>query len=98
MADSYYENAHHDDDSVDTNPNGYQSQHQDYHPQDGGHGPQGDLSVADGQYANGAPTPAKSDGAGGMGASGAAQTVKKALSSWVGFSNLPNQVHRKSVR
>lgn len=24
--------------------------------------------------------------------------VRKTLSSWVGFSNLPNQVHRRSVR
>lgn len=28
----------------------------------------------------------------------AGQLARKKLASWVGFSNLPNQVHRKSVR
>jgi septin 7 len=37
---------------------------------------------------------------GGQGMSGGAagQQARKKLASWVGFSNLPNQVHRKSVR
>lgn len=35
--------------------------------------------------------------AGGVGAT-AGQPPKKKLNNWVGFSNLPNQVHRRSVR
>lgn len=31
-------------------------------------------------------------------ASNAVNVIRKTLSSWVGFSNLPNQVHRRSVR
>lgn len=59
-----------------------------------------------GQYGNGyggtpvktepGVTPVKSEYPGGS--SAVKQSVKKALTSWVGFSNLPNQVHRRSVR
>jgi hypothetical protein len=41
-------------------------------------------------------TPVKQEYGGGS--SAVKQSVKKALTSWVGFSNLPNQVHRRSVR
>lgn len=64
-----------------------------------------------GQYGNGyGGTPVKTEQAtpvkneygpgngAGAGSSAVKQSVKKALTSWVGFSNLPNQVHRKSVR
>lgn len=113
MADSYYENVQHDSDSVSTGVNGaqqeYEHQHQQqYAPvagqgQDQGHGHHDSEDLNgnhSGQYTNGLPTPVKDGNVGGAGAgsSGVAQTVKKALTSWVGFSNLPNQVHRRSVR
>ena len=46
------------------------------------------------QYANGVTAP--SSGAAGGGTPD--PVVRKKLASWVGFSNLPNQVHRRSVR
>lgn len=50
-------------------------------------------------YANGA---AASNGSlnGAANGNGAASpaVIRKTLASWVGFSNLPNQVHRRSVR
>ena len=61
-----------------------------------------------GQYGNGygstpiktepGVTPIKNEYGAGAGSSAVKQSVKKALTSWVGFSNLPNQVHRRSVR
>lgn len=111
MADSYYENVQHDSDSVSTGINGAQQeydhqQQQQYAPvssqgQGHGHHESEDLNGNNGgQYTNGLPTPAKDGHAGGagVGSSGVAKSVKKALTSWVGFSNLPNQVHRRSVR
>jgi septin 7 len=35
---------------------------------------------------------------GNSGAGGTGGMIKKSLGSWVGFSNLPNQVHRRSVK
>jgi septin 7 len=37
-------------------------------------------------------------GSHGAGLGGAAEMVRKKMGSFVGFANLPNQVHRKSVR
>lgn len=92
MADSYYENAHHDADSDSTpsyaNGNGAAPT---LLPSALEQSPQQHTDGVNGQYANGAPTPSKNEG-------GAAKSVKRALNSWVGFSNLPNQVHRRSVR
>ena len=42
-------------------------------------------------YANGT-------GNSGQGVNGQPPVIRKKLASWVGFSNLPNQVHRRSVR
>jgi CubicO group peptidase (beta-lactamase class C family) len=72
------------------------------------HGRQSSETNGQSQYGNGyGGTPIKTEpgvtsvkneyGAGG-GSSAVKQSVKKALTSWVGFSNLPNQVHRRSVR
>lgn len=42
--------------------------------------------------------PIHHDGATNGSASNTINVIRKTLSSWVGFSNLPNQVHRRSVR
>jgi septin 7 len=49
---------------------------------------------------NGAsPVPANGNPIGnGLNGSAVPTLVRKTLASWVGFSNLPNQVHRRSVR
>lgn len=51
-------------------------------------------------YTNGAATNGSANGLSGLngGASPQPAVIRKTLASWVGFSNLPNQVHRRSVR
>lgn len=44
------------------------------------------------------PPPAHGNGLNGLNGSAVPAVVRKTLASWVGFSNLPNQVHRRSVR
>ena len=94
MTDSYYEphaqsthynapNSAHSDGSFP--PNVQES----YDPSSHAFGAGGQM-----QYTNGATAPAS--GAGGAGTPN--PVVRKKLASWVGFSNLPNQVHRRSVR
>jgi septin 7 len=72
------------------------------------HGRQSSETNGQGQYGNGyngtpiktepGVTPVKTEYGAGGGSTAVKQSVKKALTSWVGFSNLPNQVHRRSVR
>jgi hypothetical protein len=113
MADSYYENASHPRESHDSirnsvNSNGDQSYSQQQQQYDqSAHGRQSSDN-GQGQYGNGyggtpvkmepGVTPVKQEYGAGAGSSAVKQSVKKALTSWVGFSNLPNQVHRRSVR
>jgi septin 7 len=53
----------------------------------------GDLSPSPNGYANGAsPSLTQSNNA------GISPVIRKKLMGYVGFANLPNQVHRKSVR
>jgi septin 7 len=103
MADSYYENAQPRDsrdttrDSVQSNGDQYQQQ---YDQSTHGRSTSAESNGA-GHYASGngnGATPVKSEYGAGGGSSAVKQSVKKALTSWVGFSNLPNQVHRRSVR
>lgn len=54
----------------------------------------GDVKPNIDAYGHGDARSTAANGAAGA----AAAVVKKRLASWVGFSNLPNQVHRRSVR
>ena len=82
MADNYYEPSNGVAEPI--------SQHEDAAPVDNGYPV---------DAANGAPVPTNGHGAnGGLNGAAAPALVRKTLASWVGFSNLPNQVHRRSVR
>lgn len=50
------------------------------------------------QYHLGGSVTSNGASAGNGAGAAVAQQARKKLASWVGFSNLPNQVHRKSVR
>ncbi|KIR35322.1 septin ring protein [Cryptococcus deuterogattii MMRL2647] len=83
MADSYYDNQTHS-----PSPNGEQYSNGETHPSERIASPNGGGVSPNGYPADG-------------GVESAPATVapaRKKLSSWVGFSNLPNQVHRRSVR
>lgn len=45
-----------------------------------------------------APASTNGDAIPANGAAAGLNVIRKTLASWVGFSNLPNQVHRRSVR
>lgn len=83
MADSYYENQSHS-----PSPQGEQYSNDKIHHSERIASPNGGGVSTEGYLANKntEPTPM------------AAAPARKKLSSWVGFSNLPNQVHRRSVR
>lgn len=83
MADSYYENQTHS-----PSPNGEQHSNGETYPSARIASPDGGGVSPNGYPADG-----------GVGSTpAAAAPARKKLSSWVGFSNLPNQVHRRSVR
>ncbi|WVO15535.1 hypothetical protein L204_103194 [Cryptococcus depauperatus] len=80
--DSYYEQDHHEQ------ADQVQYSHDDYREQDRLNSPNG--AIPPNGYINGNATPVSE--------SAAQAPARKKLSSWVGFSNLPNQVHRRSVK
>jgi len=104
MADSYYEGQTHSATSGGSvSPSPYSNEYQ----PNGGAGAAERAISPNTSYGNGVDVKPNIDAYGhgdarsaaGNGASGAAAAVvKKRLASWVGFSNLPNQVHRRSVR
>lgn len=55
------------------------------------------VSHSSAPYGNGTGTP-NAQYANGQGGASAESAVRKKLNGYVGFANLPNQVHRKSVR
>ena len=84
MADSYYDNPPHSATTGGSvSPNGAY-----------GHDGRTSSMTPNGRGA----TPSNSYPNGGGAASTPNPIVRKKLASWVGFSNLPNQVHRRSVR
>lgn len=83
MADSYYDNQTHS-----PSPNGEQYSNGETHPSERIASPNGGGVSPNGYPADG----------GVESAPAAVAPARKKLSSWVGFSNLPNQVHRRSVR
>jgi septin 7 len=95
MADSYYEpNGQEPTGAADIEHDAYE-----HAPTNGGVSP---VPVSpNGHSLNASPSPNGSalpatNGNGSV--VGTPAVVRKTLSSWVGFSNLPNQVHRRSVR
>jgi septin 7 len=74
---------------------GYHHEQEDY-PSADMH--QGEAMTVSRSAAGGMSVKSIGNGVGGHHEAGAAEMVRKKMGSFVGFANLPNQVHRKSVR
>lgn len=102
MADSYYENQPHSATTGGSHsPGPYSGQEHHSNHLNGTNGSEYDgraTSPAHTTYGNQSIGDVKPNITGGTSTAPGAPLVRKTLASWVGFSNLPNQVHRRSVR